>query len=88
MLLMTNGVTQARAGYLDRAVDTSGEGEFWFRRFKDGDFDTEVHLKPIGTIQKQGKLVPNKLEPRYVKRGVFICEQLLQRLRRRGYCFA
>ncbi|KAG8323883.1 hypothetical protein J6590_105213, partial [Homalodisca vitripennis] len=37
----TNGVTQARAGYLDRAVDTSSEGEFWFRRFKDGDFDTE-----------------------------------------------
>ncbi|KAG8280506.1 hypothetical protein J6590_080915 [Homalodisca vitripennis] len=36
-----NVVAQARAGYLDRAVDTSGESELWFRRFKDGDADTE-----------------------------------------------
>ncbi|KAG8279401.1 hypothetical protein J6590_106387 [Homalodisca vitripennis] len=34
-------VGKSPAGYLDRAVDTSGEGEFWFRLFMDGDVDTE-----------------------------------------------
>lgn len=102
--------------------------EYWFRRFKSGDFDIEdkersgqpkkfedeeltalldedscqtlrelatslevdestvsKRLKAMGMIQKQGNWVPYELKPRDVERRFFICEQLLQRQKRKGF---
>jgi [histone H3]-lysine36 N-dimethyltransferase SETMAR len=102
--------------------------EYWYRRFKSGDFDTEDkerpgqpkkfedeelealldedscqtlqelseslgvvvstvlrRLKAMGMIQKQGIWVPYELKPRDVERRFCMCEQLLQRHKRKGF---
>jgi len=102
--------------------------EYWFRRFKSGDFDTEdkerpgqpkkfedeelealldedpcqtlqelseslgvdlstvgKRLKAMGMIQKQGNWVPYQLKPRDVERRFCMCEQLLQRHKRKSF---
>ena len=42
-------------------------------------------LKAMGMIQKQENWVPYVLKPRDVERGLFACEQLLERQRRKGF---
>lgn len=42
-------------------------------------------LKSLGMIQKQGHWVPYELKPRDVERRFCMCEQLLQRQRRKGF---
>ena len=43
-------------------------------------------LKTMGMIQKQGNWVPYELKPRDVEsRRLFVCEQLLERQRRKGF---
>mgnify|MGYP003334104996 CR=1 FL=1 len=102
--------------------------EYWFRRFRSGDFDTSdkerpgqpkifedeelkslldqdacqtqdelakslnvdrttisKRLKALGMIQKQGNWVPYELKARDVERRFFVCEQLLQRQKRKGF---
>ncbi|UYV81336.1 hypothetical protein LAZ67_20000818 [Cordylochernes scorpioides] len=42
-------------------------------------------LKEMGMIQKVGNLVPYELKPRDVERHFYMCEQLLQRQKRKGF---
>jgi len=42
-------------------------------------------LKDIGMIQKQGNWVPYDLKPRDVEWRLFVCEQLLERQRWKGF---
>ena len=42
-------------------------------------------LHALGMIQKQGTWVPYELKPRDVERRFFVCEQLLQRQKRKGF---
>jgi len=42
-------------------------------------------LKAIGIIQKHGNWVPYDLKPKDVERRLFVCEQLLERQRRKGF---
>jgi len=42
-------------------------------------------LEAMGMIQKQGNWVPYELKPRDVERHLFVCEQLLERQRRKGF---
>lgn len=42
-------------------------------------------LKAMGMIQKEGTWVPYELKPRDVERRLCVCEQLLQRQKRKGF---
>ena len=42
-------------------------------------------LKVMGMIQKQGNWVPYKLKPRDIERRLFVCEQLFERQKRKGF---
>lgn len=42
-------------------------------------------LKHMGMVQKQGHWVPHTLKPRDIERRLLICEQLLQRQKRKGF---
>jgi len=44
-----------------------------------------MHLKALGIIQKQGTWVSYELKPRDLERRFFMCEQLLQRQKRKGF---
>ena len=44
-----------------------------------------THLHALGMIQKQGNWVAYELKPRDVERHFFICEQLLQRQKRKEF---
>ena len=39
----------------------------------------------MGMIQKQGNWMPYELKPKDVERRLFVCEQLLERQRRKGF---
>jgi len=44
-----------------------------------------IHLKALEMIQKQGNWIPYELKPRDLERRFFICEQLLQRQKRKSF---
>jgi len=44
-----------------------------------------MRLVALEMIQKQGNWVPYELKPRDLERRFFICEELLQRQKRKGF---